>query len=358
MINVKVADGTRTARKAPHAHHARDRRAVGVAGQPLKISRDYEKKRHAIRQRPPLHQRLAARVKQQTKRLEPPKDVGRLALLGRGLRHLRQVVLPHDPRDGDRRHASGEPVVAFVGAVDLVLLLAVVVLLVIGTVMVYSASLAFGYQNEDSPSYYVLRQCEWLLVGGGGMYLAMRIDYRRWRYLAGLGLLASVLLLLLLHTHLGVVYNGSRRWLRLTSLLQIEPSEVAKIGLVLYAAHWFAGQRADLRHSLRGLIPLGIVVGAVVALVFKQPDLGTTAVMVVALLMIYFAAGARLRHLTLLVVVVALGFKLYLRHVPYYQVSRWQAFLNPWAQADGAGFHYVQLLTALGTGGSLLLVLV
>ncbi|MGG7381363.1 FtsW/RodA/SpoVE family cell cycle protein, partial [Escherichia coli] len=76
---------------------------------------------------------------------------------------------------------------------------------------------------------YVLRQFEWLLVGGVGMYLAMRMDYRRWRYLAGFGLLASVLLLLLLHTHLGVMYNGSRRWLRLTSLLQIEPSEVAKM---------------------------------------------------------------------------------------------------------------------------------
>jgi len=155
-------------------------------------------------------------------------------------------VLPHDPRDGDRRHASGEPVVAFVGAVDLVLLLAVVVLLVVGAVMVYSASLAFGYQNEDSTNYYVLRQFEWLLVGGVGMYLAMRMDYRRWRYLAGLGLLASVLLLLLLHTHLGVMYNGSRRWLRLTSLLQLEPSEVAKMGLILYAAHWFAGQRPAL----------------------------------------------------------------------------------------------------------------
>ena len=241
--------------------------------------------------------------------------------------------------------------VAFVGAVDLVLLLAVVVLLVVGTVMVYSASLAFGYQNEDSTSYYVLRQFEWLLVGGVGMYLAMRMDYRRWRYLAGLGLLASVLLLLLLHTHLGVMYNGSRRWLRLTSLLQLEPSEVAKMGLILYAAHWFAGQRADLRHSLRGLIPLGIVVGAVVALVFKQPDLGTTAVMVVALLMIYFAAGARWRHLALLAVVGAIGLRLYLHHVPYYQLSRWQAFLNPWAQADGSGYHYVQLLNALGTGG-------
>src|SRR2546430_2496893 len=243
MANVKVADSTRTARKAHTAHHTGARRAVGVAGRSLKISRDHEKKRHAVRRRPPLHQRLAARVKQQTKRVEPPRDVGRLALLGRGLRHLRQVVLPHDPRDGDRRHASGEPVVAFVGAVDLVLLLAVVVLLVVGTVMVYSASLAFGYQNEDSTSYYVLRQFEWLLVGGVGMYLAMRMDYRRWRYLAGLGLLASVLLLLLLHTHLGVMYNGSRRLLRLTSLLQLAPGGGAQMGPVPDAAPWVGRQR-------------------------------------------------------------------------------------------------------------------
>ena len=77
MAKSKGMEGATPGRKAHKARDASQRRAVGVAGRPLKLSREGEKKRHAIRRRPPLHQRLAARVKQQTKRLEPPRDVGR-----------------------------------------------------------------------------------------------------------------------------------------------------------------------------------------------------------------------------------------------------------------------------------------
>lgn len=339
---------------APKPHRSRKagaRRVIGVAGRPLKLSREGEQARHAVRRKPPLHERLAARVKKETKRLEPHRDTSLPALVARGARHMREAILPHDPRDAEFREQSGEPVVALVGAVDLVFLLAVAVLLVIGTVMVYSASLAFADTNQGSTSYYLIRQSEWLLFGGVGMYLAIRMDYHRWRHLAGLGLVVSAAGLLLLHTHFGYAVNGSLRWLRISSFLEIQPSEFAKMGLVLYAAHWFANQRSELRHSLRGLIPFAVVVSVIVALVYKQPDLGTTVVIVVSLFTVYFVAGARAWHLALLAVVAVIGYKFYLHHMPAYQLSRWQAFLNPWQDANGAGYHYVQLLNALGTGG-------
>lgn len=352
-IMKQAANSHRGARKkGAEARKAGVRNVVGVAGRPLKLSRAQEKQRHAVRKRPSLHERLSARIKRETKRLEPPRNTPPSALLAGAIHQLRQIVLPNDPRDAERREQSGEPIVAVVGAVDLVLLLVVVVLLVAGTVMVYSASLAFASQYLNSTSYYLLRQSEWLMVGAVGMYIAMRMDYRRWRYLAGPGLVISAAGLLLLHTHLGYSINGSTRTLRLSSFLQVEPSEIAKIGLILYAAHWFAGQRDELRHSLRGLIPFGVVIALVIALVFKEPDLGTTAVIAVALLMVYFVAGARVWHLALLAVVAVIGAKLYLHHVPYYQRVRWEAFLNPWADPQGNGYHYIQLLTALGSGGT------
>ena len=329
------------------------RRVAGVAGRPLKLTGERQTMRHAIRRGPSLHERLAARVKKETRRLEPPKDVNLTVVLKGALHQLRIAVLPNDPRDAERRAQSGESVVAFVGAVDLILLLAVVVLLVTGTVMVYSASQAFSLQNTDSTSTYLFRQTEWLLAGGVGMYLAMRMDYRRWRYLAGPALFVSAGLLLLLLTHrFGDPINGANRWLRFSSLLNVQPSEVAKFGLILYAAHWFSGQRDELRHSLRGLIPFGAVVGALVALVLKQPDLGTTVVIVVSLLMVYFVAGARLRHLALLAIAGAIGVKLYMHHIPAYQVARFAAHLNPWQHAEGSGYQYIQILNALGTGGA------
>lgn len=326
------------------------RHVTGLAGRPLSLPRRSDKLRHAVRRRPPLRERLAARVKQETKRLEPPKNMSLAAVLAGGWSHLRAALLPNDPRDAERREQSGEPVVALVGAVDLILLLVVAILLAIGTVMVYSSSLAFAYSTQDSNTgYYLIRQAEWLGIGALGMYVAMRVDYRRWRILAGPGLVLSAIALLLVLRY-GVDLNGSTRWLRLTSFVAVEPSEFAKMGLVLYAAHWFAGQRPELRQSLRGLLPFGLVVGALIGLVFKQPDLGTSTVMAAVLLMIYFVAGARLRHLALLAVVAAVGVKLYLRHVPGYQVSRFTAWLHPEASAQGAGYHYLQLRYALGSG--------
>lgn len=339
------------AEKTHRSRKAGARRVIGVAGRPLKLSREGEKARHAVRRKPPLHERLAARVKKETRRLEPPKDTSLPALVGRGLQHVREAILPNDPRDTEIREQSGEPVVALVGAVDLWFLLAVAILLVVGTVMVFSASLAFAVTNQDSTSYYLIRQSEWLLVGGIAMYVAMRVDYHRWRHLAGLGLVVSAVGLLLLHTHFGYAINGSLRWLRFSSFVELQPSEFAKMGLILYAAHWFANQRAELRHSLRGLIPFAVVVGAIVALVFKQPDLGTTAVIVVSLFTVYFIAGARAWHLALLAVAAVIGYKFYMHHMAGYQAARLVAFLNPWKDPNGAGYHYVQLLNALGTGG-------
>lgn len=338
---------------------------MGLAGRPLRTDRRgvvirpnakgdtaVRKGRHAVLtapSRPPLHERLAARVKQQTHRLDIPRSDGVKGALASGLRHLRESILPHDPRDIELRQRSGEPVVKVVGAVDLLMLLPVVVLLVIGVVMVFSSSMVQGFLLKDSTGYYLFRQIEYLLLGGVGMYLAMRVDYHLWRPLAGVGLLASVALLLLL-ARFGQELNGARRWL-FVGPLEIQPSEIAKAALVLYTAHWFSGQRPELRHSLRGLAPFGLVVGGVVALVFKQPDVGTTLVIVAALFTVYFVAGARLLHLAMIAVAAVVGVKYYLRHLPAYQAARLYAWQHPAIGHLSANYQINGAQLALGTGG-------
>lgn len=328
------------------------RRAVGVAGRPLKISREGEQSaRHAVRRRPPLHERLAARVKKETKRWEPPKDVSIAGFVRRLPGTLRETLLVNDPRDVELRKLSGEPIMALVGAVDLVLLSIVTLLVVIGMVMIFSSSINFALDHNHSPSYYLIRQMQGLLLGGVGMYVAMRVDYHRWRPFAGLGLAVGAVLLLLLRTRLGHQVSGSTRWLRLGPV-ELQPSEVAKFALVLYAAHWFAGQRAALRHSLRGLIPFGAVIAALVGLVVTQPDLGTTIVIVASLVALYFVAGARTRHLIILALAAVVGFQLYLHHMPRYQLDRLEAYktCTPRNTLDICyQIRHIQL--ALGSGG-------
>jgi len=339
--------------RAQGARKTGARRAVGVAGRPLKISREGESvARHAVRRRPPLHERLAARVKRETKRWEPPKDVSIAGFVRRLPVNLREAVLVNDPRDVELRKISGEPLMAVVGAVDLVLLLLVVMLVFVGLVMIFSSSINFALDHDRSPSYYLIRQMQGLLLGGVGMYVAMRVNYHRWRPLAGLGLALSVALIALIHVpRFGVRVNGSLRWLHLGPV-DIQPSEVAKMALVLYAAHWFAGQRPELRHSLRGLLPFGAVIGSIMGLILVQPDLGTTIVIAAALGALYFVAGARVRHLVIIALVAVVGFQFYVHHLQPYQLDRLDAYqtCKITSSADKC-LQINQARLALGSGG-------
>jgi len=329
------------------------RRAVGIAGRPLKISREgAQQARHAVRRRPPLHERLAARVKKETKRWEPPKDVSVSGFVRRLPRNIWDTVLATSPSDVESRKLSGEPIVALVGAVDLVLLLFVTMLVVIGMVMIFSSSINFALDNNHAPSYYLIRQTPGLLLGGVGMYVAMRVDYHRWRYLAGLGIVVSIVLLILAHFPRFGGHNVLGAWRRWRiGPLELQPSEIAKFALVLYAGHWFANQRAELRHSPRGLLPFAAVVGVIVGLIVWQPDLGTTIVIVASLGALYFVAGARALHLAILAVIAIVVFQFYVHHLHGYQLARWRAYQNPNADPRGIGFQINQIRLALGSGG-------
>jgi cell division protein FtsW len=161
-------------------------------------------------------------------------------------------------------------------------------------------------------------------------------------------LLCVSLFLLLAVLAGGTSVNGSSRWLG-SGFLQIQPSELAKVALVLYGADLLAGKPKRVR-SLEGLMPFLLVSGAAALLIVAEPDLGTTLVIAFAVAATLVAAGARLRDLALIALVLVC-FGLLMTVIEPYRMARLTAFLNPGADAAGAGFQAAQAKIALGSGG-------
>ncbi len=234
---------------------------------------------------------------------------------------------------------------------DYVLFLVVVVLVGLGIVMVYSASAILATDRFHDPYFFLKKQCFWAILGLAVLWGTMAVDYRRWRRLvAPLLLVATALLVLVLVPPFGQEINGTRRWLR-WGPFSFQPTELAKLALVLYLADFLARRRPVIGTFLRGFLPPLVVTGAMAALVMAQPDLGSSVALVTVVLCMLFVAGARVRHLVLVgaaavpVIVLAVT-------GASYRVRRVFAFLDPWADPQGAGFQIIQSYLALGGGGA------
>lgn len=233
--------------------------------------------------------------------------------------------------------------------VDFYLLISVLAILAFGLVMVLTAGSVRGFNATQNTFHFVFQQLKWALLGGVGAFIVIKIPYPVFRKFAGIGIAVSVgLLLMVMFSDAGVAVNGSARWLNL-GFMTIQPSEIAKIALVLFLAHIL-----DLYpvKSLRDLtLSLGILV-PIFLLVYKQPDLGTTMVLV-------FTTAAMLWQTELptrwfLIGAPALGFPLFylIRHTPY-QWDRVLVWLDPWKYALTDGYQITNAHIAFGTGGLL-----
>jgi cell division protein FtsW len=266
-----------------------------------------------------------------------------------------------DPdRDGaaDRATANRTPVKSRAGALrrerhqaDYVILVVVVALTAIGILMVYSSSALRGYLSQDADTFATVGpQIQWALLGLVAMAVMMHVDYRYLR-LASVGfyVVAIVLLALVFVPQLNIVVGGSARWLKIGPLPAIHPAEIAKLALVVYLAHWFTKRGTRIHGFWSGTVPFLVIVAPVAALVFKEPDLGTTMVIGLTAFTMFFVAGANLVHLGVmaglaLLAMITVGLR-------GYQLERIRVWQNPWLDRLGDGFHTVQGLLALGIGG-------
>jgi cell division protein FtsW len=220
-------------------------------------------------------------------------------------------------------------------------------LVAFGLVMVYSASSARAALAADDPAYYLKRQALYALAGIVALVLLSRMDYRRLRFAVAPLLLGSFALLVAVLV-LGTPVNGARRWLSLGPAT-LQPSELAKLALVLWLAAYLARRPAP--QSLGELLrPIGLVVGTAFALVIVEPDLGTAIAIAIMASAVLLVAGTRLPTLA---AAGALGFFLVAAAIwlEPYRRERVLSFLDPWQDPEGAGFQSVQAMIALGSGG-------
>jgi cell division protein FtsW len=236
-------------------------------------------------------------------------------------------------------------------APDYTILVVVVALAAIGILMVYSSSAMRGYLSADADTFQTVGpQIVWALLGLVAMVAMMRVDYRYLRLVSIPGYVVALgLLVLVFVDEFNIVVGGSARWLRLGPLPAIHPAEMAKLALIVYLAHWFAKRGRGVGRFWAGTLPFLLIAGPVIALVFKEPDLGTTMVITLTAFTMWFVAGANTFHLGSMVSLGALG--AIVVGLAGYQMDRIRAWLDPWKYADTIGYHTVQGLLALGLGG-------
>jgi cell division protein FtsW len=234
---------------------------------------------------------------------------------------------------------------------DRLLFIATLALVCASLVMVYSASAVIGLeQYKQRPTLFLFKQATFALLGFALMQVLMRVDYRRYRQPAliwtTLGLVGLSLVVVLI---VGGRINGARRWFAIAGI-GVQPSEFAKIAVIFFVAA-ILERRMDRIDELRySLVPVGVVLGSVVALIMLQPDLGTALSIIVIVAAMVFAAGISYHYIIGLLLVSLPAAYIVLMSADYRR-RRMMVFLNPWDDPLGDGFQIIQSLIAVGTGG-------
>lgn len=232
---------------------------------------------------------------------------------------------------------------------DFILFLCVLTLLSIGVIMVFSASEYAALVRYHDTFYFFKRQFFYALLGIAGMFFFLRYDSQNFKRLASPLLAISFLLLVIvLLPGVGHASHGAQRWIAIGPVT-FQPSEIIKFGIVVFTAYGLSRQRTPVR-GFRGLLPYLGLAGLAGVLVLLQPDLGTAIALTGTVFIMLFCAGASLASLSSIGVcaVAAVGAAI---AIEPYRMRRFLAFLDPWKDPLGSGFHIIQSLYALGSGG-------
>ncbi|MBI3882062.1 MAG: putative lipid II flippase FtsW [Verrucomicrobia bacterium] len=224
------------------------------------------------------------------------------------------------------------------------LVFCVCALLMLGLVILYSAGMS------GPGAKYMVSQLVWAVLGVGACVAATTVDYRHLKKISWILLGLSVLLLVaVLIPGIGKKVGGARRWLSFAGFT-IQPSELAKIALIIALAHYAELQQRHMKELKRGLLLPGLGVVVVLGLIFREPDYGTTMLLGCVAGILLLLAGVRWLYLIPPVVVGLTGFVLAIAFNPI-RLSRVLAWLNPEAAKDGVGYQSHQAMLALGSGG-------
>lgn len=236
-------------------------------------------------------------------------------------------------------------------AIDQMLVWSVLMLLSIGVVMVYSASVAVAELKfgEDGASHYLIRHGFNLVFGLCLGWFIFQVPVCLWqKYATGLLLLSIVLLALVLMPGIGINIKGSQRWLDFL-VVRVQPSEFVKVFMVIYVADYVTRRAEWLGHFSKGFLPILVVISIIGILLLLEPDFGAFVVIAAIAMSVLFLGGMSLKILSGLFGLALIGFFLLIRFAPY-RLDRVKGFLDPWADPYGSGYQLSQALIAFGRG--------
>lgn len=235
---------------------------------------------------------------------------------------------------------------------DFYLFTAIIILILFGAIMIYSASSIWAnYKFEDS-FYYVKRQMVFIVLGIFLMITTSKIDYNIYYENSNkiLGI-CIILLILVLIPGIGSVRNGSRSWFGIGSL-GIQPSEAAKLGMIIFTSKYLTNSSKFLKNYKYGVFPILGVLFLLFGLIMLQPDLGTGMILVISIISLLFIAGVNMKFFIGGGIIGLIGVIILIAIAPY-RMDRITSFINPWNDPLGTGFQIIQSLYAIGPGGLL-----
>ena len=229
------------------------------------------------------------------------------------------------------------------------LFLATLALICASVVMVYSASALVALERFQQPYLFVTRQLMWAAGGIAVLSMVMRVDYRLYRNDRLIWILLAVVGFMLIAVLFRAPINGTRRWFGIGGF-GIQPSELAKLAAIMFTALILERRRHRIDEVQYSLLPIGVIVGGLVALILLEPDFGTAVSLLAVIGMMVFAAGISYRYL-LGAGLLALPALYVILMQADYRRRRLLTFMDPWADPLGDGFQIIQSLIAVGTGG-------
>ena len=244
------------------------------------------------------------------------------------------------------------------GRMDVPFLLLVLLLTAIGLVMLFSASFPSAYYETGDAAYYFKRQAIFAAMGLAGMVVAAKFNYQRWRGAARMLLIFSLfLLMLVIIPGIGIYINGSRRWLGIERVFTFQPSEIAKLAVIIYFADSISKKREKMLLFREGVTPYLVILGVIAILMMLEPHLSGTILIVGTGAIMMAVGGMNGRLVGLGVGGVAALAVLFVKAVEAgiisYGASRINMWHDPWLDVSDDGYQMVQSLIAIGSGGLL-----
>lgn len=232
---------------------------------------------------------------------------------------------------------------------DKVLFGTVVILLLFGLIMVFSASAVIAQERFDSSYHFLFRQGFWAVLGLVLMIIMMNVDYRRLAKPTFIFPALAIQFLLLLVALVETPVHNTHRWVHVGTVM-VQPSEMSKVIVVIFLAYFLEMRKGVIEDWKRTLLPIGLVVGTDALLILKEPDFGTTLALFMIVAAMLFVAGLRLVYFGY-AMLAAFPMFLLLIFDTGYRARRITAFLHPYADPLGTGFQIIQSYIAVGTGG-------